>query len=173
MQPCPGATYTIKSGDTLWKIARDQNISLDALLQANPGIDPERLKVGQVICLPAPSPAPPQCGAGLVSYTIQPGDTLWELARRSGTTVANIMAHNPSLDPNYLRVGQIICIPAFVTPPPPPRRCGAGLFAYAIKPGDTLWELAKNRGTTVETILRHNPGLDPNNLQVGRIICIP
>ncbi|HTB81510.1 MAG TPA: LysM domain-containing protein [Opitutaceae bacterium] len=46
-------TYTIKSGDSLAKIARANGVSLADLEAANSGIDPKHLKVGQKINLPA------------------------------------------------------------------------------------------------------------------------
>lgn len=53
----PGASgiYTIKSGDTLGKIAAAYKISLSQLQAANPGIDPRRLRIGQQVAIPAPS----------------------------------------------------------------------------------------------------------------------
>ncbi|MCS6772342.1 MAG: LysM peptidoglycan-binding domain-containing protein [Kiritimatiellae bacterium] len=47
-----GRTYTIRAGDVLAKVARENGTTLDAILKANPGINPNRLKVGQVINLP-------------------------------------------------------------------------------------------------------------------------
>lgn len=45
-------TYTIKSGDTLGRLARTLGVSLDAIEAANPGIEPNRLRVGQKIRIP-------------------------------------------------------------------------------------------------------------------------
>lgn len=64
----PGSTYEVRKGDTLTKIAAatlgDGN-KWKVLVDANPGLDPRRLKIGQVIRIPggvdlamAPSPAP-------------------------------------------------------------------------------------------------------------------
>jgi LysM repeat protein len=47
------STYKIKSGDTFGKIASLMGVSLDALLDANPGADPRRLGIGQEIIIPA------------------------------------------------------------------------------------------------------------------------
>jgi LysM repeat protein len=47
------ATYTIKAGDTFAKISARLGVGLQALLDANPGVDPRRLSVGQVINVPA------------------------------------------------------------------------------------------------------------------------
>jgi len=51
---CPFGTfgYRVKTGDTMWKIARMYNVSTLALMNANPRINPNRLQVGQIICVP-------------------------------------------------------------------------------------------------------------------------
>jgi hypothetical protein len=51
------------------------------------------------------------CGSKIIQYTIQPCDTLWDLAQRYNTTVEDIMAMNPGIDPYNLQVGQVILIP--------------------------------------------------------------
>lgn len=51
--PGAGGVYVIKAGDTLGRIAGQHKISLDALLQANPGVEPRALRVGQQIVVPA------------------------------------------------------------------------------------------------------------------------
>lgn len=48
----PGGDYTIKAGDTPAKIARAHGVTTDAILAANPGLEPTKLKVGQKINLP-------------------------------------------------------------------------------------------------------------------------
>lgn len=53
------AIYTIQAGDTLGRVARENGYSLDAVLGANPGIDPRRLQIGQEIFLPAESEQQP------------------------------------------------------------------------------------------------------------------
>lgn len=51
--PCPSGVYwVVAPGDTLYRIAQATGTTVDALLQANPGIDPLNLQVGQKICLP-------------------------------------------------------------------------------------------------------------------------
>lgn len=50
--PASGKTYTIRAGDILAKVAREHGTTVDAILKANPGINPNRIKVGQVINLP-------------------------------------------------------------------------------------------------------------------------
>ena len=158
---CPGTIYAIQAGDTLFALANRFGTTVEAILAANPGIDPNRLTIGQRICIPVT--APPACPG--FTYTIQAGDTLFSLAARFNTTVQAIINANPGIDPNRLAIGQRICIPV-----PAPECPG---FIYTIQSGDTLFALAQRYGTTVQAILAANPGLDPASLQVARRICIP
>jgi LysM repeat protein len=57
-EPGSEATYAIKSGDTLERIAKKYGTTSDVLIKANPGIDPRRLKIDQKIKVPAAAPAP-------------------------------------------------------------------------------------------------------------------
>ncbi|MDI3316134.1 MAG: LysM domain-containing protein [Bacillota bacterium] len=165
---CPPGSfpYTIRPGDTLFLLAQRFGTTVAAILALNPGINPYNLQVGQVICIPTPPGR--VCPPGSFPYTIRPGDTLFLLAQRFGTTVAAILALNPGINPYNLQVGQVICIPT-----PPGRVCPPGSFPYTIRPGDTLFLLAQRFGTTVAAILALNPGINPYNLQVGQVICIP
>lgn len=45
-------THTVKAGDTLYLIAKMHNIKLDALMRANPSIDPYNLLIGTELCIP-------------------------------------------------------------------------------------------------------------------------
>ncbi|NMB46481.1 MAG: LysM peptidoglycan-binding domain-containing protein, partial [Firmicutes bacterium] len=171
---CPGFNYTIRAGDTFFRLAQRFGTTVAAIQAANPGVDPNNLQIGQVICIPTrPAPGPtPTCPNGFL-YTIQAGDTFFRLAQRFGTTVAAIQAANPGVDPNNLQIGQVICIPTRPAPgPTPPPGCPNG-FLYTIQAGDTFFRLAQRFGTTVAAIQAANPGVDPNNLQIGQVICIP
>lgn len=163
---CSGFFYTVVAGDTLRNIAARYNTTVQAILQANPGLERGRLEVGQRICIPVPqpSPQPPPC-PGFI-YTIALGDNLFSIAIRYNTTVQAILQANPGLDPNRLFVGQRICIPV-----PQPAPCAG--FEYTIMAGDTLFGIAARFNTTVQAILQANPGLDPNRLFIGQQICIP
>ena len=49
-----GLTYVVKAGDSPYSIARNRGVKLEALMAANPGLDPRRLRVGQTLRLPSP-----------------------------------------------------------------------------------------------------------------------
>lgn len=163
---CPSGTaaYTIRAGDTLYLIAQRFNTTVQAILATNPGIDPERLYTGQVICIPQ---VQPPCPAGSTTYVIRSGDTLASIARRFNTTVQALLAINPGIIPEMLYIGQVICVPQ------PVSGCPIGTSPYEIKAGDTLANIAARFNTTVGAILNTNPGVVPERLYVGQVICIP
>ncbi|HPT88430.1 MAG TPA: LysM peptidoglycan-binding domain-containing protein [Bacillota bacterium] len=157
-----GFLYTIVSGDTLFSLALRFNTTVDAILRANPGLNPNQLYVGQQICIPGrPTPACP----GTI-YTVVTGDTLTSIAVRFNTSVQAIIQANPGINPNFIVPGQQICIPTTPTP-----RCPG--FIYTVVAGDTLFSIANRFNTTINTILQVNPGLNPNLLYIGQQICIP
>lgn len=103
--------YQVKQGDTLWAIAQTYDTTVQAIAKRNNNIvNPNRIYVGQRIIVPkgvAPTPTP----AGQVVYFVEWGDTLWDIARRYGTTVDAIAAANNVQDPNRIYVGQRLVIP--------------------------------------------------------------
>lgn len=104
---CPAEhyPYTVQPGDTLNYIAFRLESSVSRILAANPGVDPNNLQIGQVICIPS-------CPPNHFSKIIEPGDTLYAIAQAYGVSVSSILEANPGTDPKALRVGQRLCIPA-------------------------------------------------------------
>jgi peptidoglycan endopeptidase LytF len=169
---CPPGTfaYVIRSGDNFYMLAQRFNTTVNAILVANPGVNPNALQIGQTVCIPGSQPGPATCPAGSTPYMIKAGDTLYALAARFNTTVTAIIAMNPGIDPNALRIGQTICIPGSQTPP---SACPAGTFSYVVRPGDTLGQIGQRFNVALSAIIAVNPKFDPSNLQVGMVLCIP
>ncbi len=113
-----------------------------------------------------------QCPTGIF-WTVRPGDTLFSIARTTGTTVDRIRSLNPNIIPESLQLGMQICLPEETALPrgviPP---CASGLY-WIVSQDDTLFSIAKEYGTTIERLVELNPGIDPLNLQVGMNICLP
>ena len=115
--------YVIASGDTLGAIAHKNGISLKAMMDANPGINPKKLKVGQKVQIPAgassvasaasPGAATPDMAAAsgdTTTYTVKSGDTLGKIAKLNHTSFKKIMALN-DLKTTSIKVGQKLKLP--------------------------------------------------------------
>lgn len=100
--------HTVQQGETLFSIARRYGTTVETLMRIN-GLDRPNLEVGQVLRLPPPTPSPQS--SPTTTYTVQPGDTLFGLARRFGVTVEALKSEN-GLAGAALSVGQVLKVPA-------------------------------------------------------------
>ncbi len=121
-------TYTVESGDSLYRIALTNDTTVDALKAANSDLqgDDPVLQPGQVLALPDCTPgqirattpalsndstAVPAAAASQAVYTVKPGDTLYAIASHFGVTINAIMRANNLSNPNTLSIGQTLVIP--------------------------------------------------------------
>ncbi len=95
----PGPTHRVAEGETLSHIAQRQGMDLARLLELNPDLNPDRIRVGQEIRLGTN-------GRHRVDHEIRPGDTLSRLAARYRVSIRDIHRWNPRLRANRLRVGR-------------------------------------------------------------------
>ncbi|GFI02974.1 MAG: LysM peptidoglycan-binding domain-containing protein [Lachnospiraceae bacterium] len=109
-----------------------------------------------------PQPDPDGSGSGVIEYIVQPGDSLWLIAQRYGTTVDAIRSLN-GLTGTLIDVGQVLKIPSSNTRP---------YIEYTVRPGDTLWLISRRYNTTVDDIKRLN-GLTSDMLSIGQMLRIP
>ena len=99
------------------------------------------------------------------TYTVQPGDTLWDIAALFGTEISVLLALNDELDsPHELVVGQQIRIPDNVAPQANGQPAPS---IYTVRTGDTLSEIADRFGLSIETLRALNPGIEPHMLYIG------
>lgn len=90
--------YTVKSGDTLYTIAKENNTTVEDIKNAN-NLSSDILTIGTKLIIPTPE----------TTYVVKPGDNLYQIARKYGTTVDNIKALN-NLTSNNLTIGQILVL---------------------------------------------------------------
>lgn len=163
--PCPGGSYyAIKQGDTLFLTAQKYNLSVDELLAANPGINPENLMVGQIICIP---PKDTICPNGEI-YTVQENDTFLQIAIKFDISYNALKRANPYVDVTDLEEGQTICIPPFESADFCPDE-----KVYIIEEGDTLTSIAEEFVISATDLLIVNPNMAPSDFVTGRLICLP
>jgi LysM repeat protein len=112
------------------------------------------------------------------THRVARGETLDEIARRHGVTVAELQRANPRVQPRRLQVGQTISIPSAAssgsaaTPAPSPSS-GPAARTHRVGRGDTLDEIARRYGVTVTELQRANPRVQPRRLLVGQTLTIP
>ncbi len=104
------------------------------------------------------------------THTIKSGDTAFSLASTFQTSVTAIQSANQGLNPNALQIGQVINVPEIAAGPPVPNLAGSGTGRYTIQGGDTFALIASNYNTTAAFIQSMNPGINPNNFQIGQVI---
>ena len=93
-------------------------------------------------------------------HVVQPGDTLYRLARQYGVPMDRLLHDNQLPDPSQLVVGQTIVI-RYPT------------LTYTVKEGDTLWSIAQAHASTVRALLRNNPNLQGKDLLYpGQVLVI-
>lgn len=153
--------YTVKSGDSLWAIAKRYDITVDELKRAN-NLTSNTLSIGQKLTIPSKETVIPSQDYTL--YTVKSGDNLYSIARRYGLTMNELMEYN-NLGTTLLSIGQVLKIPTKQTITP-------SETTYVVKSGDSLYSIARKYNTTVNDLMKYN-NLTSNLLSIGQTLKIP
>ena len=148
-------TYIVEKGDTLYKIANTYNTTVDELKDLN-NLTDNNLFIGEQLLIPTKD---------FVSdtYVVKKGDTLYSIANKYNTTVDNLKKTN-NLENNDLSIGQVLLLKTDTTEP--------NTNTYIVKVGDTLYSIAREFNTTVDSIRDLNT-LNTNILSIGQQLLIP
>lgn len=171
--------YIIKEGDTLYSLARAAGTTVEEILELNRGIEPTRLVVGSVLCLPRggaiiqnpdedlpDSVRPSIPGIFQTVYVIRQGDTLFSIARQFGVSVEQLLFANPDVNPGYIIAGTTLNIPMKDMPIP-------GSVKYVVLDGEDLLEILRKFGIGYGRLKLFNPNIDLTRLEKGMTIFIP
>lgn len=153
-------THTVQPGDTLQSIASRYNVPLEVLAALNGIIDPNRIRVGQVLRIPAATTTAPR------THTVQHGETLRWIAERYNTTVAALMQANNISNANNIFVGQVLTLPAMGGP-------STFVRYHNVDTGETLRSIATLYGTTWQALAAANGITNANYIQAGTRLLIP
>ena len=155
--PIAGFTYTVQWGDTLFSIARRFGTTVEAIAELNKLSDPRKIRAGQQLIIPGKAPA------GVI-HIVQPGENLFRIALRYGTTVEAIAEANGIVNPRLILVGQKLIIPGATAAP--------GRI-HIVQPGENLFRIALRYGTTPQAIAVANNLPNINLIYVGQRLRIP
>ena len=166
------ANVVVKPGETLSEIADRHGVSLTRLMQANGISNPNLVVAGQSLKLPGSSAAAAGSARG-GSVTVQPGDTLSDIADRQGVSLNQLMQANGITNPNILVAGQKLVLPGSrrATAAAAPRALPTA--PYTVKSGETLSEIADRFGTSTERLIKINGISNPNLVVAGTRLAIP
>ncbi len=179
--------YSVKTGDTLDTIAKHYQVDYQSLAAWNNLQPPYALRVGQSLLVSAGklSSAAPDSGmpaVGNVSYhRVQPGDTLYSIARQYGRTYQEIAAWNQIPAPYHLQVGQNLRVSAANAPQrlsmasanaPLASGTFSGNGGYQVAPGDTLSSIGRRFNCSVADLAAWNGLQKPYALQAGQSLLV-
>ena len=118
--------------------------------------------------------APPADVTPATTYAVASGDSLWKIAKKHGTTVAELEKANKLTSNSRLSVGQKLIIPGkSPAGAAAPSAADTGMaVTYTVKPGDTLAGIARHAGTTTAEMKRVND-LKSDYVRVGQELKLP
>ena len=108
---------------------------------------------------PSRTPAPAARSATLVSYRVQPGDTVYGISRRLSVPLRGVIDTNGLKPPYILSVGRNLRIAN-------PRR-------HVVRPGDTVYGIARTYGVEMSELVRFNRIEAPYTIAPGRVLILP
>ena len=144
--------YTVKRGDSYYLISKRLGVSLRDLIAANPNINPARLMVGDVLCIPM-AEGTQQIAKEPQSVKIPKEVETPPETGETGEVAGETGEMAPVEEP-----------PAFTCPLEQRR---------TVQPGQTVSDFQLNAGLNRHTLEVANPSVDLDNLVPGQVICVP
>lgn len=165
-----GYEYTVKRGDSFYLIANRLGVPLRDLLEANSHINPARLMVGDVLCIPmeeddAVQPAEPDTPPEADQTPSLPSPA--ETASPQETEPAPAAPVPEAAQPQALTQSQT------QSQPTQPAVLCAEANRYTVAQGDTLADIQLRTGLNLHTLALANPDADLDDLEPGDVLCIP
>lgn len=116
-----GNFYTVKYGDTLYKVAQNFGVSVEAILNANPGVSEKNFLADSVIRIPARGTGLETTSkvveektlSGFETHRVEKNDTWSSIAEKNGVTESSLREANP--DTKNLKNNQVISVPVIET----------------------------------------------------------
>ena len=150
--------YIVKKGDSLYSIARSNNMTVDKLKSLN-NLTSNILSIGQRLIISSGSNVPNNV------YILKHGDTLWSIANNFNVSVNDLKKINNKIN-NSLSIGEKLIIPGKSNSE------NVNTTIYTVKSGDNLYSIAKRYNVTVNELKSLN-NLTSNILSIGQKLSIP
>ncbi len=130
-----------------------------------------------LLLAPAEASASPASPSAQTVHVVRPGETVWTIAQQHGLPPDRIVSANRLVNPDRLQIGDLLAVPAVA-----PRRTSVATrppavtpaeTAHVIRPGESLWGVARSHRTTVDVLVRLNRLQDADRVQPGQKILLP
>lgn len=164
-----GITYTVQRGDTLWKIASTYGTTVQEIVDINKIANPNLIYPGQTLRILTNSTVQGSetRGTGSITYTVQRGNTLSQIASAYGVTVSHIIEMNNIQNPNLIYPGEKLRITESINTTLNPVLQNN---YYTVQRGDSLSGIARRYGVTVQYLVNLNGIRNPNLIYPGQLI---
>ncbi|MDF1576198.1 MAG: LysM peptidoglycan-binding domain-containing protein [Bacteroidales bacterium] len=172
--------HMVKPGETLYAISRAYHVSQKEIAIENPGVI-SGLRIGQSLKIPVESKLqdeidtselPDPAGSGNI-HLVQPGETLYGIARKYDLEEEDILEANEGVSPENLQPGQRLRIPEKAGLEEEHAYNEEGLIYHTVKRKETLYSIAGYYQVTMEEIKAVNPELGWGGPKAGQKIRIP
>ena len=152
--------YIVERNDNLYDIANKFNTTV-GILKAFNNLSSNILQIGQILKIPSSS-VEQSIPSDYIIYTIKKGDNLYSIARRFNIPLNDLINFN-EMSSTLLTIGDELLIPT---------NNNNLDITYIVKPGDTLYNIAKRYNISIN-MLRDRNNLENNILQIGQELIIP
>jgi N-acetylmuramoyl-L-alanine amidase len=161
--------HVVSKGETLSDIAVRYGTTPGALARANSIADPNLIVAGTTLTIPSGTGGSTSSSV-TTTHEVQPGETLWDLAQRFGTSVGALARANGISNPNLVIVGTTLKVSGGDGASASAAMSGA---SHTVGAGETLSHIAARYGVSVQTLARANGISNPNFIVAGTSISIP
>jgi membrane-bound lytic murein transglycosylase D len=152
-----GRTYKVRSGDTLWTVAKANDTSVETLKRLNPKVGAAGLKAGDTIKVPS---------AGAVATTVASADRQHAPAKASAKSSAKVSSSSSSKTASKAPVAK-------ASKPSAKSPSKTAFRSHRVQKGQTLSSIAARYKTSVDTLKRLNGIRDASHVQVGKTLKVP
>ncbi|MGT2888361.1 LysM peptidoglycan-binding domain-containing protein, partial [Streptococcus didelphis] len=164
--------YKVQSGDSVWKIAHENGITMDDLIRWN-DIRNNTIHPGQQLIVKPGTKTPintPEAPIKDKIYKVQSGDSVWKIAHENGITMDDLIRWN-DIRNNTIHPGQQLIIkPGTKTPINTPEAPIKDKI-YKVQSGDSVWKIAHENGITMDDLIRWND-IRNNTIHPGQQLII-
>ena len=184
--------HTVKSGDTLYSIAKAYEVGENDIRECNPNVG-DALHIDQTVKIPVPASALIKANAekkrkkDYIVHKVKAGQTLYAIARDYNISVAQLREDNPSVNPQALSVGESLWIRRKAIGSSTEQQAQAEMVEYTdnlnkatsddgfdhhvVQPGETIYSLSRRYGITEAEFAKLNDV--SQGLKAGAIIRLP